>query len=84
MFFQDEKRKVSFADLKKVYGSFTKEAKQLFESNQWKNAFVKYKRVNKSFMCFAFEFCVSPIAGIMWRYTVGYQFKFSSEGNEKR
>ena len=34
-----------FSDVKKIYHSITKEAKYMFESNQHRPAFAKYKKV---------------------------------------
>lgn len=44
--FQDEKRQVAFADIKKLFQSITKEAKELFGANQFRTAFVKFKKVD--------------------------------------
>jgi len=43
---QDEKRIVPFADIKKLHQSIVKEAKELFTANQFRVAFVKFKRVS--------------------------------------
>ena len=43
---QEERQQVSFHDIKKIYASITKEAKQLYEAKQMRNAFAKYKRVS--------------------------------------
>ncbi|KAH3889949.1 inactive peptidyl-prolyl cis-trans isomerase FKBP6-like [Dreissena polymorpha] len=41
---EEQKRNVSWADLKKVYHSITNNAKELFEDNKIRQAFPKYKK----------------------------------------